>query len=492
MTPEESPQVTDPAEEAQEPEPFEPEERSEQETRAGRSVLEVDAAALRVALTLYPETDEHEFTEEDIREHLAEFGISFGVSAREIRKVLNEVKETHQPVIRHIIAKGRDPVPGFDAYMEYPLVAALPREENDPQDPAEYCKRKVVNVLTGQCIAIYHPGEDGVAGVSVRDMPIPVRSGADRTPRAGRNVTKDDEELIAKVDGRLLIDPRFLEVSEELKFQEDLTIVHGDIDFVGSIIVSGNIEAGMAVKCRRNMEVFGSIIGTEIRCGGDMLVQNGIIGSDETSVEVFGNLDVGFMENATVKVHGDCVIRDNFASSNLICSGSLTLDQGNGQIVSGWAAARNGIAARTIGIELGTKVRLAVGRDLIAEEKVLEYEERVAQLEQQLEDLKQLEAKAGPGSATFRRLPRAKQEEVRTRIEERPELIDSLDDARDELEVFRRRALPKHDVAVTATRTVRADTIIEFPAMKMKLSKNLGAATFRFDEQKERIRIFAI
>lgn len=492
MAPEETPQVTDPADEVLEAEPFEPEERSEYETRAGRSVLEIDAAALRVALTLYPEEADQNFSEEDIREHLAEFQITVGVNGKAIRKVIDVANETRQPVLRHIIAKGRDPVPGFDAYMEYPLLAALPREENDPQDPAEFCKRKIVNVLTGQCIAVYHAGQEGIAGVSVRDMPIPVRSGADRTPRPGRNVTKEGDEIISQADGRLLIDSRFLEVVEELKFQEDLTVVQGNIDFVGSIVVSGNIEAGLEVRCRRSMEVYGSIIGSDIFSGGNLTVQNGIIGSEETSVETLGDLDVGFMENARVKVHGDCIIRDNFASSYLVSSGSLTLDQGNGQIVSGWAIARGGISARTIGIELGTKVRLTVGRDLIAEEKVVASEKQVDQLEQQIEDLKRLEEKAGPGTATFRTLPQATQDEIRSRIEERPDLIETLEDVREELEVNRRQAQPINDVAVTATRTVRADTIIEFPDKKMRLSRNLEAATFRFDEQNESIRIFAI
>jgi len=199
---------------------FQSAERYEEEVRAGRIVLEIDDAALQTALSLYPNGSGRTFFPEDVNQMLLDFKTTFGIQAEEIKKAIEEVQQSGQPIVRRIIARALLPLPGKDAFNEYPILDTYPREENDPRDPHLFCYRRIVNVRVGDRIALHHPAEEGQAGINVRDQPIPVRHGRDDTPKPGRNVRVEDNDLFAAVDGRLVIEPGFVAVDEELKLGE--------------------------------------------------------------------------------------------------------------------------------------------------------------------------------------------------------------------------------------------------------------------------------
>ncbi len=466
---------------------FQGAERYEEEVRAGRILLEIDDAALQTALSLYPNGSGRAFFPEDINQMLVDFKTTFGIQPEEIKKAIEEALATGQPVVRRIIARALLPIPGKDAYNEYPILDTYPREENDPRDPHLFCYRRIVNVRTGDRIALHHPAEDGQAGINVRDQPIPVRNGRDETPKPGRNVRQDGTDIFAGVDGRLVIEPGFVAVDEELKLGNGLSPAIGDIDFVGKILILGDVEAGVSVQCAKDMTVRGSIIGSNIQCEGNLMVTNGIIGSAETRIEVEGNLDVAFIENATVKAWGDCTIRDNFATSTLWCSGKVTMLQRRGHFVSGWVAAKGGVDVRSIGVELGTKARVSVGRDYVAEERLAELGETFESLQGRLQHINDLQHRAGPGTATYKILPAAKRAEIDKTLDQRVELMAEVEALQEYIDYLRILVMPASDVTVKATSIVRADTIVEFPVAKLKVPADMRGVIFRYNVAEGRI-----
>ena len=469
------------------PPEFESAERKTRETAAGRIVIELDDAALLVALSLHPNGSGKPFTEQGILEMLVDFDVQLGTDPQAIRAAIGDETLASQPLERVIIAKGQPPVPGKDAYMDFPLLESMPRQEDDPDDPHLLCERYIVNALEGQAVGILHPAEEGIAGISVRDMPIPVRNGVDDTPKPIRKLRWENNALIAEADGRLFIEQRSIFVDEILKINSDLTITFGDIDFVGGVVINGDIESGVTVKCLKNMEVRGTIACVDVECGGLLRVRNGIIGSDETSVTVGGDLEVGFVENATLNVGGNCIIKDNFATSTLVCSGSLIMKQGRGHFVSGLAAVRDEIIVRNVGIQENTKARLSVGRDRLAEERLQQMNEEIAETAERLKELDEFLQQRGPGSPSYKLLTPEECAEVEEKLEERPELETELTEAGEKRKAMLKKTEPNPNAVINITRILHADTIIEFPQKKVKVCESLAGVTFKFNQVEEKI-----
>jgi len=241
------------------------------------------------------------------------------------------------------------------------------------------------------------------------------------------------------------------------------------------------------VHCAKDMTVRGSIIGSNVYGEGNLWVTNGIIGSEDTQIEIEGNLDVAFIENAMVKVWGDCTIRDNFATSTLWCSGKLTMNQRRGHLVSGWVAAKLGVEVRNVGVELGTKARISVGRDYVAEERLAELGETLEDLQARLKHVDEIQKRTGPGTATYKILPPARRAEIEKTLEQRIDLLGEIEATQEYIDYLRMLVMPASDVTVKVTSIARADAIIEFPVEKLKVPTDIRGVIFRYNVTEDRI-----
>jgi len=466
---------------------FQVKEHLELAVPGGRLLLELDEPAIRLALSIFPNDSGAPIRQEEVLKALEEFGIVRGIEPELIETTLEELERDSQPVERLIVARGRQPVPPEDAYLEIPVLDRLPRRDDDPENIIALCQKRIVNVEAGETVAIYHPITEGVPGVTVRDKVLPAEMGSDLTQKMARNLEWDDKAMVSKVDGRLVLEERSIYVDDVLRIEDDLTVVSGEIDFVGKIFVEGNIESGVQVRCKKDINVEGSIIGSDIHCEGDLAVKRGIIGSEETVVEVRGDLTTAFVENATLKVHGRCLIEDSFATSYLRCSRDLNMTQGRGHFVSGVVTAREGIRVREAGIDVNSKVRLSVGRDALAEERKQELDDEIERVARALAEIKDVLKKAGPDTPTFRRLPESKRVEIETLDEQRPRIEGQLGELKLQLEDLQPRLVPTHDASVSVLDTVHTDVLIEFPLVRHKVRTDVKGICYRFDSENVRI-----
>ena len=470
---------------------FEPKKNVELKGQGGRILLELDELALKAALSLYPDESPDVFDEEQIFDFIARQAIQEGLDNAAVTKVIAVATKSGQPVERVIVATGQPPDLGRDAYLEFPPLDRMPREDNDPTDPAQFTERHVINIRAGEDVAIYHAIQEGVPGVSIKGKPIGVKQGVDKTARAGKNLEWKEQTIISQVDGRLIIKDNQVLVEETLEFDQDLTLVFGDIDFVGGIRVGRNIEAGVAVKCHRDLVVQGSIIGCDISVHGNLIVDKGIIGSDETSIAVRGNLVASFIENAKIQVEGQCEIKERLATSVIRCSGAVDMLSGRGHFVSGVVMARNGIRVKCVGIPVGTKARLSVGRDANAEERMKALTADIERLGKSVKEIKVIDQKVGPMTRTYQKLSPGKQGEIEMLLEQLPRLEEDLADAQAKAAELKPLLIPSHEAQVTVTGEVNPDTVIEFPLFRLKIPLQSSAVTYRFNEKSCRIESVA-
>lgn len=117
----------------------------------------------------------------DIIRELNRNGVSFGVDYVAIREALSgNVFDTPLPV-----AKGKKPVPGTDARMEYHVERDITRVQTDlTEEKVDYhAVLQIPSVIPGQLLATKHPLQPGENGIAVTGEVVPATACPGYFPR---------------------------------------------------------------------------------------------------------------------------------------------------------------------------------------------------------------------------------------------------------------------------------------------------------------------
>ena len=146
----------------------------------------------------------------------------------------------------------------------------------------------------------------------------------------------------------------------------------GNIDFIGNVIVKGNIKDGFCVKAQGDVEVYGTVEGGSISASGNIFIKKGIRGLKKSKIEAQGSIYSNFVEYATIFAGED--IKINEAIMHSVVNGGATVQVGGkkGLVVGGTCRAGQALICKTIGSSLATLTNIEVG---LKPELRLEYKD---------------------------------------------------------------------------------------------------------------------
>lgn len=202
-------------------------------------------------------------------------GVVAGVDIETVKAALTT------PGNDHIVAEGRDAIPGRNGYVQ-PLIDF---------DAVRYTGVPIETALLRRVIK-----RDGTAGHDVTGKELRIRPVRDVRLKLGDGVAMDEHGLLAfaNVDGQPAWDgDAFIEVRRELTIATVDTST-GDIHFCGSVRVAGDVHEGRRVvaghdllvegnvdrahlESSGSMEVWGTIMSSVLRAGGERAVAASII-----------------------------------------------------------------------------------------------------------------------------------------------------------------------------------------------------------------------
>jgi uncharacterized protein (DUF342 family) len=469
------------------PEPVEFTQQSEQECAGGRILIQTDAAWMKAALSLYPSASGELFEPTDVAAALAAAQVARGVDDAALEAAIAEANGSRQPVEWRIVAAGRPPQPSVDAYLEFPPLRRYAPGGLLHPGAMEYTRARIVNVNAGETVAIYHPLEDGLPGVTVRGAYVPSEPAIDRTPRTGRGVRREADRMVATTDGRLLVEEREVNVDGNLRIEGNLTLLAGDIDFVGHITVLGDIEPGLRVRGRKNITVGGSIFDSSIICAGNLSVKHGIVGGGDAVVEVHGKLEADFVENMEIKVWGDCQISKSIVNSRVLCARALSMP-GYGHFVSGQLYASDGIHLAQVGLSKGGSVKLTVGIDALAAQRVLEIDAELDAIEERVRKIREVLAELGPETRVYAALSGARRAEIDRLGEALVQLESQMKPLHEERERVMQQTKKNHEATVSIRGFVHSDAVIQFPLDRLVVRQYTKRVTYSFDLHEMKIK----
>lgn len=322
---------------------------------------------------------------------LREAGVVYGIDGEAVERAVRLAPLPHPGLVVEPVqvAAGRPPVHGQDARIEYH--AALAAAGGRPQLRADgsvdlFDLGLVRNVTRGTVLAVRTPPVPGQPGLTVLGTEVPARPGRDHPLRAGKGaaVSEDGLTVVAEIDGHATLVGGKISVTPVYEVDGDVGPGTGNIRFVGSVTVRGNISPGYWVKADGDVEVLGGIDSGTVEAGGNVNVRYGIQGGGRGRVVAGGSVRARFIENAEVRCGTDLWVADGILHSRVEAGARVEVLGRRGAIVGGRVAARDGVSARFLGASMGTVTEIAVGIAPNLRDELEEIRKQVAELEENL------------------------------------------------------------------------------------------------------------
>ncbi|SHG57436.1 hypothetical protein SAMN02745221_00510 [Thermosyntropha lipolytica DSM 11003] len=301
-------------------------------------------------------------TLEKVKELLARKNIVYGIKEENLQKAL----EPENWGKRILIAQGEAARDGENARIVYhfPLPQDRVGPRIDEKGRADYYDLGLIhNVKMGDFLAEKIPATEGVAGKDITGRDIPPKRGKDVMLPRGKNTIADEENLrlFAAIDGNVTIIDNKVTVSPVFQVNGDIDYSTGNIDFVGSVVINGNVNTGFKVYAAGDIEVKGFIEGAEVVAGGNVVVKGGIVTGQRGLVKAGGNIYARFIENSRVEAENDIIIREAIIQSTVRAGGSVRVTDRRASIIGGKVQACQEVEAKFIGSQLATPTVIEVG-----------------------------------------------------------------------------------------------------------------------------------
>lgn len=304
-------------------------------------------------------------TVKDLELFLSSQGIKHGIQ----QDVLYLISQRPQDFFftQNVVAVGTPPVHGTDGYIRvlYDLdeQSVGPSERED--GTVDYRQvTQLANVKAGQLIAERVPPIPGKAGMTVTGETIACKDGKEAFFKVGKNVVMNPEKtaLYAAIDGLVTkTEKDKLNVFPIFEVNGDVDYKVGNIDFVGTVVIRGNVLTGFKVRASGDIRIIGGIESAEVESGGSVEITGGIIGRNKGYVKAGRNVRCSFILEGNVTAGENVVVSQSIMHSNVRAGKSVECMGAKGLIVGGIVQAGDRVVARTIGNSMHTATTVEVG-----------------------------------------------------------------------------------------------------------------------------------
>ena len=325
----------------------------------------VSSDQLEAFLVLYPHEEEYH-SAGDIKTELERAGVVFGIEHRRIAELLDQVNNDRKAALGEVIAKGQPAIAGKDAEILYEFSLEQPELViiEDEFGRVDYKDvYQIDSVQEGDLVATLVPSEPPEDGTSVLGTPIVGKTGMETRVMNGKNCFFDEGDLrfYAEITGQPLLKNNKIVIVPIFTVAGDVDLSVGNVNFLGSIVVNGNINAGFSITASEDIRVLGNVEGAFLKAGGEIAIKKGFIGGDKGQISAARRITVKHCANGTMKCDGDILVEQYVLNSDVSCKGKLKSMTGKGCIIGGLNRAVKGIECLNLGSELGVHTNAIAG-----------------------------------------------------------------------------------------------------------------------------------
>jgi len=318
--------------------------------------ISISPDGLQAMLTIVPAQGGKLVTKADVLQQLTEKGVTEGILLDNVNQAISA--GVAQGVL---IAKGRPAVNGEDGRLESLLPevrSRVPRltetGQTDFRDLGE-----IMTVSAGQALMRRRAPTAGVSGLTVLGVPIAAVAGKEvmfASKLAGASIDPTDpDRLLAELAGQpvvvaggMIVEPIFTLTAVDM--------TSGNITFDGSVVVRGDVAAGMSIKVTGDIEIGGTAEPCLLDAGGNIVVKGGALGGvgrkehTDSLIRCGGSFTAGYAQQARVEA-GDSIFIDDMAMQcELAAANHIRVgNKRRGHIIGGVALATLSITGKVLG-----------------------------------------------------------------------------------------------------------------------------------------------
>lgn len=266
-----------------------------------------------------------------------------------------------------LVASGDDPKDGQDGSIEW--MYDLDRKEKRPMEREDGTVNykevtSINNVRKGQPIAKRLPPQEGTNGKAVTGEALFARSGKEARFKLGKNVVTDPEQsaIYAAIDGVVVkTDRDKINVFPVFEVNGDVDFNVGNINFVGTVVIRGNVHPGFRIYASGDIRVTGGVEAAELEAEGSIEISAGILGQNKGIIKAGKNIKSAFIQDGIVEAGEDIIVSQSIMHSTLRAGKSVVCQGTKGLIVGGVIQAGDRVVARTVGNSMSTATVIEVG-----------------------------------------------------------------------------------------------------------------------------------
>ena len=340
--------------------------------------VEIGDDEMNAKVTVVPPQSENDrfATIDDVRNVLKRRNVAYGIDETRMAELsaklsqLSTSKNINEPIEMEV-AFGTPVTNGEEARIEF--VYKKPEEEAQaPAAPEETedgrvdyrATHKIENVAKGTLLARKIPPTKGMNGMTVTGRALPAADGKDIDISMGKGVVlspDNKDEWISDTDGQVIFKENKISVLALYETPGDVNLSTGNIDFIGTVVVRGDVKDGFKVHAGEDIVVNGVVEGAELKSGGKMSIGGGVSGNDKAKIICAGDANIKYIRNSVVEVGGSLTCGQAIMHSKVTVAKKVTVAGKKGQIVGGQVIAGEEVNAATIGSNFATPTEIIVG-----------------------------------------------------------------------------------------------------------------------------------
>jgi uncharacterized protein (DUF342 family) len=334
-----------------------------------------DEMAAKVTIVPPQSENDHFANIDDVRNALKRRNVVYGIDENRLAEIssklsqLETTKNINEP-IEMDIAFGTPITNGEDARIEYlykkaeeETQAPVPEETEDGR--IDYrATHKIDNIMKGTLLARKIPPAKGLSGMTVTGKALPAVDGKDIDVTMGKGVIAspgNKDEWIADTDGQVIIKDNKISVLALYEIPGDVNLSTGNIDFIGTVIIRGDVKDGFKVHAGEDMVINGVVEGAELKCNGKLSIAGGVSGNDKARITCGGDANIKYVRNAIVDVAGSLTSGQSVMHSKVTVGKKVTVAGQKGVIVGGQVIAGEQVHAASMGSNFATPTEIIVG-----------------------------------------------------------------------------------------------------------------------------------
>ncbi len=246
------------------------------------------------------------------------------------------------------------------------------------------------NVKKGELVCELTMPKEPQDGTDVFGNPVRGKMGTMPPIPQGRNIvySPEKDKLLTACEGNLTFRNGRFQVENVYVVDGNVDNSVGNIDFMGSVTIKGDVFEGFKVTSKGDITVMGMVEGAVLKAGGSILLQKGMRGMKSGVLEAGENITAKFLEDCTLYAKKN-IQAEYIINSEVSCGNDLTLIGKRGALIGGNCSVYNQMKVRVVGstshvatfVTLGITPQLMeemerIGKDLIAVSRKLQEDQK--------------------------------------------------------------------------------------------------------------------